>query len=111
MPTAKEVLESGEQLNDSRISGHAMYRYMGFIYTISPDNRRIEEAFSLEDHISGNTKKYIGLILDERNDSFEVGWEIDNDLAGMLAWKEDMLSCTNVDDCKILEVREVKTNG
>ncbi len=53
-------------------------------------------------------KRYIGLIHDERNDDFTIGYNISTNIKKMLKWKEEMLNCGNVEDCKIFEIREQK---
>ena len=53
-------------------------------------------------------KKYIGLIHEERDESFEVGYGISSNLKEMLEWKEEMLKSGNILDCKIFELKEVK---
>jgi hypothetical protein len=53
-------------------------------------------------------KNYIGLILDERNDHYTIGYRQTSDLKKLKEWKKEMLECSNVTDCKILEVKEIK---
>ena len=48
--------------------------------------------------------KYIGLIHNERNDDFTVGYHISTNIKRMLKWKEEMLECCNVEDCKVFEI-------
>ena len=52
-------------------------------------------------------KKYIGLIHEERDDDYTIGYGFTNDLRTILNWKEKMDECGNIEDCKILEVKEV----
>ncbi len=52
-------------------------------------------------------KRYIGLIHDERNDDFTIGYNISTNIKKMLKWKEEMLNCGNVEDCKIFEIKEL----
>jgi hypothetical protein len=52
-------------------------------------------------------EKYIGLILDERNDYFTIGYRETSDLAALKEWKAEMLECGNVIECKILKIEEV----
>jgi hypothetical protein len=51
---------------------------------------------------------YIGLILDERNDHYTIGYRQTSDLQKLKEWKKEMLECSNVTDCKILKVEEIK---
>ena len=53
-------------------------------------------------------ERYIGLIHDERNDDFTIGYNISTNINKMLKWKEEMLNCGNVEDCKIFGIREQK---
>ena len=53
-------------------------------------------------------KNYIGLILDERNDHYTIGYRQTSDLLKLKEWKKEMLECSNVIDCKILKVEEIK---
>ena len=55
-------------------------------------------------------ERYIGLIHDERNDGFTVGYNISTNIKRMLKWKEEMLECCSVEDCKIFEIKELKQN-
>ena len=52
-------------------------------------------------------ERYIGLIHDERNDDFTIGYNISTNIKKMLKWKEEMLNCVDVDDCKIFEIKEL----
>ena len=52
-------------------------------------------------------EKYIGLILDERNDDFTIGYGETSDLAALKEWKAEMLTCGNIIECKILKIEEV----
>ena len=52
-------------------------------------------------------KRYIGLIHDERNDDFTIGYNISTNIKKMLKWKEEMLNCGDVEDCKIFEIKEL----
>ena len=52
-------------------------------------------------------KRYIGLIHDERNNDFTIGYNISTNIKKMLKWKEEMLNCVDVDDCKIFEIKEL----
>jgi hypothetical protein len=56
------------------------------------------------------SKRYIGLIHKERNDNFTVGYNISTNIKKMLKWKEEMLECCNVEDCKVFEIKEVEQN-
>lgn len=51
-------------------------------------------------------KQYIGLIHDERDENFTVGYNICSELNKMLKWKEEMLGCNNIEDCKVFELKE-----
>ena len=51
-------------------------------------------------------EKYIGLILDERNDYFTIGYRETSDLAALKKWKAESLECGNVIECKILKIEE-----
>ena len=53
-------------------------------------------------------ENYIGLILDERNDHYNIGYGQTSDLKKLKEWKKEMLECSNVIDCKILKVEEIK---
>ncbi len=53
-------------------------------------------------------ENYIGLILDERNDHYTIGYRQTSDLQKLKEWKKEMLECSNVTDCKILKVEEIK---
>lgn len=55
-------------------------------------------------------KRYIGLIHDERNDNFTIGYNISTNIKKMLKWKEEMLNCVDVEDCKIFEIKELNQN-
>ena len=60
-------------------------------------------------------ENYIGLILDERNDlsyretwySLTLGFSA-ADLQKLKEFRKEMLECSNVTDCKILKVKEIK---
>mgnify|MGYP003118029838 FL=1 len=52
-------------------------------------------------------ERYIGLIHDERNDDFTIGYNISTNIKKMLKWKEEMLNCGDVEDCKIFEIKEL----
>ena len=52
-------------------------------------------------------ERYIGLIHDERNDDFTIGYNISTNIKKMLKWKEEMLNCVDVEDCKIFEIKEL----
>ena len=52
-------------------------------------------------------ERYIGLIHDERNDDFTIGYNISTNIKKMLKWKEEMLNCGDVEDCKIFEIKEI----
>jgi hypothetical protein len=54
-----------------------------------------------------DSKKYIGLILDERDDYYTIGYRETTNLEALKKWKEEMLECCNVQDCKILKVEEI----
>ena len=56
-------------------------------------------------------ENYIGLILDERNDHYTIGYRQTSDLQKLKEWKKEMLECSNVIDCKILKVEEIKQSG
>ena len=38
--------------------------------------------------MSGGKKKYIGLVHDERDDDFTIGYNISTNIDNMLEWKE-----------------------
>jgi len=52
-------------------------------------------------------ENYIGLILDERNDHYTIGYRQTSNLQKLKEWKKEMLECSNVTDCKILKVEEI----
>ena len=56
-------------------------------------------------------ENYIGLILDERNNHYTIGYRQTSDLQKLKEWKKEMLECSNVIDCKILKVDEIKQSG
>lgn len=56
-------------------------------------------------------ENYIGLILDERNDHYTIGYGQTSDLKKLKEWKKEMLECSNVIDCKILKVEEIKQSS
>jgi len=53
-------------------------------------------------------ENYIGLILDERNDHYTIGYRQTSDLQKLKEWKKEMLECSNITDCKILKVEEIE---
>lgn len=53
-------------------------------------------------------KKYIGLIHDERDDDYTIGYSESGDLKKMIDWRNEMLLCCNVIDCKIYELKEIE---
>ncbi len=55
-------------------------------------------------------KRYIGLIHEERDDNFTIGYNISTNIKKMLKWKEEMLGCCNVEDCKVFEIKEINQN-
>ena len=55
-------------------------------------------------------KRYIGLIHDERDDNFTIGYNISTNINKMLKWKEEMLECGSVEDCKVFEIQEINQN-
>jgi hypothetical protein len=59
-------------------------------------------------YIMEEMENYIGLILDERNDYYTIGYRQTSDLQKLKEWKKEMLECSNVKDCKILKVEEIK---
>lgn len=56
-------------------------------------------------------ENYIGLILDERNDHYNIGYRQTSDLQKLKEWKKEMLECSSVIDCKILKVEEIKQSS
>jgi hypothetical protein len=55
-------------------------------------------------------KRYIGLIHEERNDDFTIGYNISTNINRMLKWKEETLKGCNIEDCKIFELKEINQN-
>ena len=55
-------------------------------------------------------KQYIGLVHDERDDDFTIGYNISTNIKKTLKWKEEMLDCGNVEDCKVFEIKEINQN-
>ena len=55
-------------------------------------------------------KQYIGLVHDERDDDFTIGYNISTNIKKMSKWKEEMLDCGNVEDCKVFEIKEINQN-
>ena len=55
-------------------------------------------------------KQYIGLVHDERDDDFTIGYNISTNIKKMLKRKEEMLDCGNVEDCKVFEIKEINQN-
>ena len=53
-------------------------------------------------------KRYIGLIHDERNDDFTIGYNISTNIKKMLKWKKEMSNCVDVEDCKVFEIKEIQ---
>jgi len=53
-----------------------------------------------------NNEQYIGLILDERNEHYTIGYRETSDLEKLKEWKKERLACSNVIDCKILKIEE-----
>jgi hypothetical protein len=53
-----------------------------------------------------NKEQYIGLVLDERNEYYTIGYRETSDLEKLKEWKKEMLGCSNVTDCKILKIEE-----
>ena len=53
-------------------------------------------------------KTYIGLIHDERDDDYTIGYSESKNLKKMIKWRNEMLKCSNVIDCKIYELKEIK---
>jgi hypothetical protein len=53
-------------------------------------------------------KKYIGLVQDERDDYYTIGYSESKDLKKMIDWRNEMLLCGNVIDCKIYELKEIE---
>ena len=51
-------------------------------------------------------QKYIGLILDERNDSYTIGYMETTDLKKLRKWKKEILGCSNVVDCRIIKIED-----
>jgi hypothetical protein len=51
-------------------------------------------------------KQYIGLILDESDEHYTIGYRETSDLEKLKEWKEEMLDCSNVNDCIILKIEE-----
>jgi len=52
-------------------------------------------------------ERYIGLIHDERNNDFTIGYNISTNIKKMLKWKKEMLNCGDIEDCKIFEIKEL----
>lgn len=52
-------------------------------------------------------KQYIGLIKYDEGDNFVIGYDTSSDILKMLKWKNDMLECMDIEDCKIFELTEV----
>jgi hypothetical protein len=60
---------------------------------------------------SKSSENYIGLIREEfsRQDEWKIGYRLNSDKADkMKEWKDEMLSCGNIEDCKIFRIEEIK---
>ena len=64
----------------------------------------------VKDNKPKQKKQYIGLVHEERNDGFTVGYNISTNIKRMLKWKEEMLECGNIEDCKVFEIKEINQN-
>lgn len=53
-----------------------------------------------------NETKYIGLIMDEREDSYTIGYHETTEIEKLREWKEEMLECSNVVDCRIIKIED-----
>jgi len=52
--------------------------------------------------------KYIGMIQEEFDDDFSLGYRIDSNLKALKKWRKEMITCNGVEDCKIFQLREIK---
>lgn len=51
--------------------------------------------------------KYIGLILEEGNENYTVGYRETTDLQKLKKWKKEMISYSNVYIVRILKIEEI----
>lgn len=51
-----------------------------------------------------NNEKYIGLVLDERNDYYTIGYKETTEIEKLREWKKEMLECSNVVNCRIIKI-------
>lgn len=53
-----------------------------------------------------NETKYIGLIMDERDDSYTIGYNETTEIEKLREWKKEMLECSDVVDCRIIKIED-----
>lgn len=53
-----------------------------------------------------DNEKYIGLVLDERNDYYTIGYRETTEIEKLREWKKETLECSNVIDCKIIKIED-----
>ena len=87
---------------DTPIGG---FKNLKFIPTESEFDNEINLTIKYEEWVK--TDRYIGLILDERSDDYTIGYSETSDLGKIKEWKQKMLGCTDIVDCKILKVEEI----
>jgi len=113
-PSDKRLKYTGESyrmvvLIDSDFYGNDEYRINVYIDGGSPELKECLVAdFTILSEIVIKDENYIGLTLDEGDDYYTIGYRQTSDLTSIKDWKEEMLECNNVIDCKILKVEEIK---
>jgi hypothetical protein len=98
-------------LTDNTFSSNN-YKTYGDIFTLAKQvkpNLSVATLSNWDDFLRiTEMENYIGLILDERNDHYTIGYRQTSDLQKLKEWKKEMLECSNVTDCKILKVEEIE---
>jgi hypothetical protein len=113
-PNDKRLKYIGESyrtvvLIDSDFYGNDEYQINVYIDGGSPETKEcVVSDFTIISEIVIKDENYIGLILDEKNDYYTIGYRQTSDLTSIKEWKEEMLECSDVTDCKILKVEEIK---
>jgi len=58
-------------------------------------------------HFENNSNRpqtYLGMVLDERDDYFRVGYRETTEIEKLRKWRKEMLECSNVIECKIIKI-------
>ena len=112
------MLENGNKLSKSHSDFPNIYalflllisevdQHDNWASVIDCDIKRQVDLIDYADIMSlNNETKYIGLIMDERDDSYTIGYHETTEIEKLREWKEEMLECSNVVDCRIIKIED-----